>query len=94
MIRPRKDLSMARLILNSPGIPTSASLRIDAEPRSVDSHLDAGRKAVDIAPVAATETPETTRRVRRGWLWFNFGPKVDVPRANLTCVEEMMLNLP
>ena len=85
---------MAHLILKPLGFPTSASPRIDAEPRSIDGDLDAARKPDGFAPVPVTETPGTTIPVRRGWLWFNFGPEVDVARANLTYIEEMMLNLP
>jgi hypothetical protein len=82
---------MAHLILEPLGIPTPALPRNDAEPRSINGDLGAD----GIAPVAVTETLGPPTRVRRGWLrFFDLGPEVAIARANLSYLDEMMLDLP
>src|SRR5438128_162369 len=89
-----REALMSRLILKRSASRAPAMAGIGAEPRPIGGDIGASRGADDSSPHAVSKLPAPTKRVRRGWLWFGTGPEVDLSRANLTPVEELMLNLP
>jgi hypothetical protein len=85
---------MSHLLLKVLDSPASALAGIDVEPRPLEGGLGASSGADDRSPHAVTKVPQKLKPVQKGWLWFGKSLEVDLSRANLTHLEEMMLNLP
>jgi len=84
---------MARLLFRlststAPGL-TRGGAELPPVDRGPEPHCTAGE-----TPEAESPPPDASKRGWRGWLRFFKGPAVDPSRANLTDIEESMLNLP
>lgn len=84
---------MSRLVLRLFVSPVPGIAQSSGERPSVNRDTDSYRVVDGIHP-PAPPPPETMKRGWRGWLGFAKGPAVDSSQANLTQLDESMLNLP
>lgn len=84
---------MARLLFRLSTSTAPGLARGGAELPPVDRGADP-RSTAGETPEVETPRPDPSKRGWRGWLRFFKGPAGDPSRANLTDIEESMLNLP